>query len=119
MKEVILCKYGEIILKGANRSRFESQLIRELRRRAAHVGRFQIRWAQSTVYIEPETETEDVDEMYEQAKKVFGFASVTRAAACEKNMEAIFAAPESIFHRDYRDIRRSDVKQSAATRGSL
>lgn len=92
MKEVILCKYGELILKGANRSRFESQLIRELRRRAAHVGKFQVRWAQSTVYVEPETEEEDIDEMYEQVKKVFGFASVTRAAACEKNMEAIFAA---------------------------
>ena len=78
MKEVILCKYGELILKGANRSRFESQLLRELRRRAAHVGDFQIRYAQSTVYIEPQTDGEDVDEMFEQVKKVFGFASVTR-----------------------------------------
>lgn len=114
MKEVILCKYGELILKGANRSRFESQLLRELRRRAAHVGDFQIRYAQSTVYIEPQTDGEDVDEMFEQVKKVFGFASVTRAAACEKNMEAIFAAARAYLPAKLRGCKtfRCEAKRS-------
>lgn len=91
IKEVILCKYGEIILKGANKSTFESILMKELRRRAKYVGGFTVRYAQSTVYVEPENDAEncDIDEMYEQVKKVFGFASVTRAAVCEKNMESI------------------------------
>ena len=31
MKEIILCKYGEIILKGANRPEFEGALTRELK----------------------------------------------------------------------------------------
>lgn len=114
MKEVILCKYGELILKGANRSRFESQLLRELRRRAAHVGDFQIRYAQSTVYIEPQTDGEDVDEMFEQVKKVFGFASVTRAVACEKNMEAIFAAARVYLPAKLRGYKtfRCEAKRS-------
>lgn len=114
MKEVILCKYGELILKGANRSRFESQLLRELRRRAAHVGDFQIRYAQSTVYIEPQTDGEDVDEMFEQVKKVFGFASVTRAAACEKNMEAIFTAARAYLPAKLRGYKtfRCEAKRS-------
>ena len=30
-KIIFLCKYGEIVLKGANRSSFESMLVRELR----------------------------------------------------------------------------------------
>ena len=34
MKEIILCKYGELVLKGANKSSFESRLTKELRRRA-------------------------------------------------------------------------------------
>ena len=89
IREVILCKYGEIILKGSNRSSFEAMLLKELKRRAKFVGGFDIRYAQSTVYIEPRDEFADIDEMYEQAKKVFGFASVTRAAVCEKTMEAI------------------------------
>jgi thiamine biosynthesis protein ThiI len=53
MKEVILCKYGEIVLKGANRATFEAKLARELRARAALYGRFHISYAQSTIYIEP------------------------------------------------------------------
>lgn len=114
MREVILCKYGELILKGANRSRFESQLIRELRRRAAHIGNFQIRWAQSTVYIEPQTDTEDVEQMYQQVKKVFGFASVTKAVACEKTMDAIFAAARAYLPEKLRGYKtfRCEAKRS-------
>ena len=79
MKKVILCKYGEIVLKGANKSRFESMLLKELRRRAARVGEFKIYYAQSTVYVEPidpDMPESDFEEMYTQAKKVFGFAGV-------------------------------------------
>ena len=32
MKEVILVKYGEIILKGLNRSKFEDMLIRNIKK---------------------------------------------------------------------------------------
>lgn len=92
MKKVILCKYGEIVLKGANKSRFEAMLLKELRRRAAHVGDFKIYYAQSTVYVEPvdpDMPESDFEEMYTQAKKVFGFAGVTVAACAQKNMEDI------------------------------
>ncbi len=89
MKEIILCKYGEIILKGANRSRFESLLIKEVRRRAHRVGRFEVRAAQSTVYVTPLSDFEDMDEMYRQVRRVFGFVAVTRAAVADKNMEDI------------------------------
>ena len=67
MKEVILCKYGELILKGANRGTFEAVLQKELRRRARHAGEFRITTRQSTVMIEPLSDdplVSDVDEMY-------------------------------------------------------
>lgn len=89
MKEVILCKYGEIILKGANKSQFESLLLREVRRRAAHVGQFEVTYAQSTVCIAPLTDMEDMEEMFRQAKHVFGFVGITRAAVAEKTVEDI------------------------------
>lgn len=92
MKEVILCKYGEIILKGANKGSFETILMKELRRRAKAIGKFNLRLAQSTVYIEPESDDpweSDIDAMYEQAKKIFGFVAVTKAAVAEKNMDDI------------------------------
>ncbi len=89
MKEVILCKYGEIILKGANKSQFESILLREVRRRAVHVGQFEVSYAQSTVCIAPLTDEEDMEEMFRQAKHVFGFVGITRAAVAEKTVEDI------------------------------
>ncbi len=89
MKEIILCKYGEIVLKGANRSSFESQLTKELRRRASHFGTFRIWHSQSTIYIEPQNDTSDLDGMYMSAKDVFGIVGVVRAAVAEKNMEDI------------------------------
>ena len=30
MREVLLCKYGELILKGLNKSRFENQMLSDL-----------------------------------------------------------------------------------------
>ena len=69
MKEVILCKYGEIVLKGANRSSFEAMLARELRARAALHGGFTVNYSQSTVYIVPKDEFSDIDGMLESAKR--------------------------------------------------
>lgn len=91
MKEVILCKYGEIILKGANKSTFESILLKEVRRRAKAFGSYSVRCMQSTVYVEPlDTDAEEaLGDMYESLKHVFGFAGICRAAVCEKDIEVI------------------------------
>ena len=91
IQEVILCKSGEVILKGANRQTFESQLVKELRRRATPYGNFKLYYKQSIIYIEPQDDFCDMDGMFETAKKVFGVVGVTRAAVCEKNMESIIA----------------------------
>jgi thiamine biosynthesis protein ThiI len=113
--EVILCKYGEIVLKGQNRRNFESMLIKELRRRASPYGTFKIYTNQSTIYVEPQNELCDMDGMYEAAKKVFGIITVNRAIGCEKNMESIIATakeylPEKLQgRRTFKvDARRSD-----------
>ncbi len=117
INEVILCKFGEIVLKGANRQTFESALVKELRRRASPIGSFKIYFKQSTIYIEPLTENEDMDSMYEAAKKVFGIVGVNRAAVCEKNMESIVAKareylPEKLAgKRTFKvDAKRADKK---------
>ena len=117
IQEVILCKFGEVVLKGANRQTFESQLIKELRRRASPHGSFKIYFKQSTVYVEPLDETCDMDGMYEAAKKVFGIVGVNRAAVCEKNMDSIMALareylPEKLAgKRTFKvDAKRSDKR---------
>ena len=115
--EVILCKFGEVVLKGANRQNFESSLVKELRRRASPHGIFKIYFKQSTVYVEPQDEFCDMDGMYETAKKVFGIVGVNRAAVCEKNMDSIMAVareylPEKLLgKRTFKvDAKRSDKR---------
>lgn len=115
--EVILCKFGEVVLKGANRQNFESALVKELRRRASPLGNFKIYFKQSTVYIEAKDELADMDAMYESAKKVFGIAGVNRAAVCEKNMDSIKALaleylPEKLLgKRSFKvEAKRSDKR---------
>lgn len=115
--EVILCKFGEVVLKGANRQNFESALVKELRRRACPYGTFKIYFKQSTVYVEPLDEMCDMDGMYEEAKRVFGIVGVNRAAVCEKNMEDIIRVareylPEKLLgKRTFKvDAKRSDKK---------
>ena len=115
MKEIILCKYGEIILKGANKNSFEAILTKELKYRAARIGQFDISRAQSTVYIKPRTDDEDIDAMYDEAAKVFGFVAVVRAAVAEKNMDDILRVakeylPEKLAGaKTFKvDARRSD-----------
>ena len=89
MKEILLCKYGEIVLKGANKRYFEDILCKELRKRAKKHGSFEISRAQSTIYVKPLDDFCDIDGMYEDALKVFGIAAIGRAAVCEKNIEDI------------------------------
>ena len=89
MKEILLCKYGEIVLKGANKRYFEDILCKELRKRAKKHGSFEISRAQSTIYVKPLDDFCDMDGMYDDAMKVFGIAAIGRAAVCEKNIEDI------------------------------
>ena len=102
IQEIILCKYGEIVLKGANRQNFESALVKELRRRASPYGTFKIYFKQSTIFVEPQNDECDMDGMYDAARKVFGIVGVNRAAVCEKNIESILETakvylPEKLF----------------------
>jgi len=89
MNDIILLKLGEIVLKGLNRRSFELKLMGNIRRRLERVGKFKVYCMQSTVYVEALTDNEDIDAAFEVCKKVFGVISLTRAAACEKNKEAI------------------------------
>ena len=112
--EVILCKFGEVVLKGANRHNFESGLVKELRRRASPYGSFNIYFKQSTVYVEPKDAFCDMDGMYNAAKKVFGIVGVNRAAVCEKDMEAIKALAAKYLPEKLRGKRtfKVDAKRS-------
>lgn len=92
MQEIILIKLGEIVLKGLNRQSFSAALIRNMRRRLNHLGRFQIREAQSTIYVEPLDDSIDLEEAAELVSKVFGVIAFSRACVVEKEMPKILEA---------------------------
>ena len=94
MNEIFLLKLGEIILKGANKRQFENKLRQNIRRRMKAYGNFDVYILQSTVYVEPEDDSADVEGAWEACKSVFGVNSICRCRPCEKNLDAIFAAVE-------------------------
>ena len=87
--EVIMAKYGEIALKGLNRSSFEDLLIRNIKRRLAPLGEFDITRRQSTVYVQPLTDNIDLDVVVKKLCNVFGIAAVQRCAVLPKDMAEI------------------------------
>ena len=90
MHEIILCKLGEVVLKGLNRRSFEMKLMSNIRRRTQRFGKWKIYSRQSTIYVEPAEETCDIAGAYAACKQVFGIIAITRALPCEKSKEAIF-----------------------------
>ena len=116
MKEVILCKYGEVILKGANRSDFEAKMLKQLRQRARRIGNYNVFYSQSTVYIEPldEESIEKIDDMVYQAKHVFGFVGVSRAFACKKDMNEILEVIKNYLPERLKGVKtfKAEAKRS-------
>ena len=88
MKEIILVKNGELVLKGLNRNTFEDVLIKNMRRHLADLGEFKFTKSQSTIMVEA-PDGVDLDEVAERLDKVFGIAAYSRAAVCEKDMQGI------------------------------
>lgn len=97
MKKIILCKYGEIALKGANRAYFENLLKRELKKRLRSFGRFKISSAQSTVYIEPLEDGTDMDGAFSEAKNTFGVSAAEMAIEVPKSMDEISLIAKNEF----------------------
>ena len=89
MKQLIICYLGEVCLKGLNKSTFEAQLMKTIRRRIRNLGQFKVYKAQSTIYVEPQDEYSDVDTAYDKIKKIFGIATISKAVVVEKDFEVI------------------------------
>ena len=92
MKEVILIKLGEIVLKGLNRKNFEDRLIKNIKHRLHFVGPCRVRNVQSTITVTPLFDDVDIDEVEECISRIFGIAAYSRACAAEKDLEKIKSA---------------------------
>lgn len=109
MKEIILAKYGEIILKGGNRPKFESILVGNIKNSLKNVAETDVRLAQATVYVEVADE-DKMDIVMERLTKIFGIVTVTRAAVCEKDIEDIKAKAKEYLKNDLTGGKRFKVE---------
>ena len=98
--EMILCKLGEVVLKGLNRRSFEDKLLSNLRRRVARCGAFRVYSKQSTVYVEPADENCDLDAAFDACRRVFGVVAVSRATPCDKDVDAIVETAKTCLRRN-------------------
>ena len=110
MNDIILLKLGEIVLKGLNRKSFEQKLMSNVRRRLEPVGKFRVYCLQSTVYVEAEEDGADMDAAFEALKKVFGVIKLSRAAACEKDKDAIANLAIEYLREDMERVRSFKVE---------
>ena len=88
MKQMIMLKLGEIVLKGLNRRVFEDRLMKNVNQAIGRFGRYHLKKAQSIIYVLPE-DGFDMEGALEALQKVFGIATIVTAAETEKNMDSI------------------------------
>ena len=110
MNDIILLKLGEIVLKGLNRKAFEQKLMSNVRRRLEPIGKFRVYCLQSTVYVEAEEDGADMDAAFDALKKVFGVIKLSRAAACEKDKDAIANLAIEYLREDMERVRSFKVE---------
>lgn len=118
MKEIVLIKMGEIVLKGLNRRQFEDKLVKNIKKSIKKLGEFTVKVAQSTIYIIPEDDFIDLDEVCDRVGKVFGIVTYSRAAVCEeKSLESVLKTAPEYLAEQLKSVktfkvesRRSDKK---------
>lgn len=111
MKEILLLKDGEIVLKGLNRRTFEDVLKKNLKYALMPLGRFEIKSAQSTIYVTPLSDDIDLDEACTRVSRVFGIASFSRAAVCdEKTLESVLETAPAYLEKELRNAKTFKVE---------
>lgn len=87
MKQIILVKYGEIILKGLNRHTFEDMLIKNIKASLKPI-QAEVWRAQATIYVDVSNANE-IDEAVSRLQKVFGIVAIIKAYVLSKEFESL------------------------------
>ena len=117
VRDMILCKEGEVVLKGMNKKYFEQKLTQNIRRRLKQYGAFRVNVLQSVIYVEPQDPLADVDAAFEALQKVFGIMTLTRAVACEKDKDAILRTAMEYLDEDLRAAKTFKVESRRSDKG--
>ena len=113
MKQVILLKLGEVVLKGQNRYRFEQLLLKNIRQALADIGPVELRSIQSTIYVQPQDETV-IDAALRRLECVFGIVGLTKAAVCSYDMQDVCRTAREYLKYDLLQAKTFKVEAKRA-----
>lgn len=88
LDKIILIRYGEIALKGLNKSSFENQLITNIKRAIKSIGKFEVTKSQARIYVRP-IDSSDISAAVPALQKVFGIVSLSIVSEVETNFDSI------------------------------
>ena len=114
MREIMLLKHGEMVLKGLNRRGFEEKLMGNAKRRLKKYGSFKVYTRQSATYVEPLSEDCDFEGAWESMQKLFGVVGLSRARACAKDKDAITACAKEYLGDKLRAAKSFKVESKRA-----
>lgn len=117
MQRIVSISFGEIALKGLNRSYFEKKLLNQIKYSIKGLGEPKVYRDQGKIYVI--TDDENIDEIVEKLKKVFGIVYISPGYRVEKNMEkmiekAIESVKQTVEHKKVRtfkvQVKRADKR---------
>ncbi len=94
MYQVLLIRFGEIGLKGNNRSFFVNRLMTNIKKALRNIGNFQIEKTYGRIYIFPEDNTENI---IEKLKMVPGIVSISPARISSLDFQEIQETALEVF----------------------
>lgn len=88
MRQIVLAKCGEVVLKGQNRPIFEAKLVSNIKNVCGELP-VKVEKAQATIYVKPLEDSVDMEDLAERVARVFGITTVCVANCVEKELSAI------------------------------
>ncbi|MCT4618008.1 MAG: tRNA 4-thiouridine(8) synthase ThiI [Marinisporobacter sp.] len=88
MKRILIVRYGEIALKGLNKSYFVNKLVKHIQANLRDLGDLKVWQSGGLVYVDMDGYEEE--EVIEKVTKVFGIVSVSPAYEMKKDIDTIY-----------------------------
>ncbi|MFT7486154.1 MAG: thiamine biosynthesis protein ThiI, partial [Candidatus Paceibacteria bacterium] len=101
--EIVLVRYGELGLKGKNRSSFEQALVRNIKSATQNICKVRVENKRGRLIVYPETRTMDVAK---RLQDVAGIKSVSPAWGCDVDKDAIAEKSLMVMREVLREMPR-------------
>lgn len=111
MYNILAVSLGEVFLKGKNRGKFEQKLIEQIRFALKEFKDISIYRDLGKIFIETK-HPEDMDNIIEKTKKIFGIVTIMPSVKTEKDTDIIIQKSVELFRylRENNDIKTFKVK---------